>query len=159
MLLRSGVPARRRNATALEGNARPRLPCRKPGKSSPAGDGDVLWTDAGFSAAFWGYGLEWYGFSSKSAPRLSRGARARLRVGTSALKRGCSISRQNLRISRPTAAGAYNCHRKRAASVCSRIRTSSAVARLARRRHARERPDEARARRGKYIYQLLLARQ
>ena len=75
-----------------------------------------------------------------------------MRVVTRAPKRRfCSISRQNLRISRPTAAGAYNCHRRRAASECSRIRTSSAVARLARRRQARERPDEARARRGKYI--------
>jgi len=139
---------------ALEGKRKRQAlssPVRNRSNSSLAGERNVLRTNECFLAAFWGSAAEWYGFSSKSAPRLSRRARARLRVGTSALKRGCSISRQNLRISRPTAAGAYNCHRKRAASECSRIRTSSAVARLARRRHARERPDEARARRGKYI--------
>ena len=54
MLLRSGVPARRRNATALDGNATHELACRKTGNSSAAGERDVLWTDAGFSAAFLG---------------------------------------------------------------------------------------------------------
>ena len=57
VLLRSGVPVRRRNATALDGNARPRLPCRKPGNSSPASEIDVLWRNAGFSGAFCGSGL------------------------------------------------------------------------------------------------------
>ena len=141
----------KRSAARRKGK-RNTAPVRNRDNSSLVGERNVLWTDAGFSAAFWGSAVEWYGFSSKSAPRLSRRARARLRVGTSPLKRGCSISRQNLRKTRPTAAGAYNCHRKRAASVYSRVKASSAVARLARRRHARERPDEARARRGKYIY-------
>jgi len=54
VLLRSGVPARRRNATALDGNATHELACRKTGNSSVAGERDVLWTDAGFSAAFLG---------------------------------------------------------------------------------------------------------
>ena len=70
------------NATALEGNATPRLPCRKPENSSGAGERDVLWTNAGFSAGFWAVQVEWYGFSLKSAPRLGRSARARLRVAT-----------------------------------------------------------------------------
>ena len=54
------------NATALEGNATPRLPCRKPENSSGAGERDVLWTNAGFSAAFWGSHAEWYCSTSKT---------------------------------------------------------------------------------------------
>ena len=57
VLLRSGVAARRRNATALEGNAIGCSPCRKTENSSLAGERDVLWTDGGFSGAFWGSGL------------------------------------------------------------------------------------------------------
>ena len=91
---------------------------RNNGHSSQSCERDVLWTDAGFSAAFWGSDLEWYSCSSKSAPRLWRSARARLRVVTRAPKRRfCSISRQNLRISRPTAAGAYKAASNYAASL------------------------------------------
>ena len=66
MLLRSGVPARRRNATALDGNATHELACRKTGNSSVAGTRDVLWTNAGFSAAFWAANLERYSFRPKT---------------------------------------------------------------------------------------------
>ena len=56
--------------------------CRERDNSSRAGERDVLWTNAGLSPAFWGSAAEWYGFSSKSAPRLRRRERARLRVAT-----------------------------------------------------------------------------
>ena len=76
------VLERLRFSRALDSNATHELACRKPGNSPRAGERDFYWTNAGFSAGFWAVQVEWYGFSLKSAPRLGRSARARLRVAT-----------------------------------------------------------------------------